>query len=236
MNPEGRRTRQGKPWYLLLQNPSQSKPVVLSAWPANKQSGELSLHEKFIIVSGEQTFTYAYYLLSWWDLTDFLQFLKGAMLAAATGRNLLFIFSCIFNPSHSDPFNFHFSSEPQGYIMREPPLYTFARGVVNPLPPTCDPQTVWMFQALPGIARAVRSQLIIQVSENGNLDPGSSIGRGWNDQNLGAFWRLNSQDLSLDWLGVVERKGVVTKILVYVFMLTWATGRMELPPTNWSIT
>lgn len=51
-----------------------------------------------------------------------------------------------------------------------------------PLP--CASKTLWMFQALPEIARAVRSLFNYQVRDDGGMDPGSSSGSGWEDQNI----------------------------------------------------
>lgn len=84
---------------------------------------------------------------------DLLQFKKFAMLAAP-GRTLFW--GIFFNTSRSEPFTFQFSFEPKGCVIRGL-LQTFARGTFSPVPWPCASKTLGLFQALPEIARAVKS-------------------------------------------------------------------------------
>lgn len=56
-----------------------------------------------------------------------------------------------------------------------------------------------------GIARNNRNclgvfYLIVQMKDDGDLDPGVYVGRGWNDQIWNAFWRKSSLGSLIDWV------------------------------------
>lgn len=160
--PEGGRVGgQEKPWFLLLHNPIQSKPAVWSSWTVNKQL-EVSLCERFIVSGGWQ-FTYTCCPLSSckWHLRrgNLFQRKKKIAILAAIGQGC--ILRSIFYASPSGRFNFHFSWESQGYVLRGL-LQTFARGIFNPAPLSRASKILWMFQASPEIARAARHLFIIE--------------------------------------------------------------------------
>lgn len=161
--PEGGRVgRQEKPWFLLLHNPTQSKPAVWSSWTVNKQL-EVSLCERFIVSGGWQ-FTYTCCPLSSckWHLRHgnfFQPKKKNLQFWLPLGRGVFW--GVFFYASPSGPFNFHFFWEPQGYVLRGL-LQTFARGIFSPAPLSCASKILWMFQASPEIARVAGHLFIIK--------------------------------------------------------------------------
>lgn len=53
---------------------------------------------------------------------------------------------------------------------------------------------------MPEIAGTVKSLVDFQVRDEGGMNPGSTHGSEWDDQNLNVFWRQTSQDLIIDCL------------------------------------
>ena len=156
VTPEGGRVAgQGKPQFLLLQNPSQSQLSGVHELQSDKELS--SVRDSLHLGSGSLT------VLSScrWHLRrdDFFSIKKKNAILVAPGRGLFW--GVFFYASPSRSFHFHLSFEPQGCIRRGL-LQTSARRIFSPAPLSCASKLLWMFQALPEIARAARHLFIIK--------------------------------------------------------------------------